>query len=82
MTIFLEDDCQDEISKDSCLIIKESGSCNLDLAKTHCKKTCEKCEDDEGITAIPSNKNIILRFSLEYYHDNIFLFIFVSLIFL
>ena len=40
------------------------------MAKTHCKKTCDQCEDeestteDEGITAIQCNKDIILRLHL------------------
>ena len=65
--ILLDNGCQDELSAESCLNIKEFGSCELDLAKTHCKKTCDKCEDeestteDEGITAIQCNKDIILR---------------------
>ena len=51
-TIFLENGCKDELSADLCLNIKESGSCEIDMAKTHCKKTCDNCED-EGRTLIP-----------------------------
>ena len=63
----LENECQDELSAESCSNIKEFGSCKHDLMKSHCKKTCDKCEDEEstteneGTTAIPCNKYLILR---------------------
>ena len=43
----LENDCQDEFEEDVCFAIRESGSCDSDIAGSHCKKTCNKCEEDD-----------------------------------